>query len=177
MKKFKKTLVISASPGTGKSYFHNSEEYSNYETLDSDSSLYSWVYTLSGEKTDKRNPNFPHNYIEHIKENIGKVDIIFVSSHIDVRKALTNEGIQFVSIVPSPYLRGEYIERYKSRGSDEKFINMIRDKWFTFIEDYLYNKNYPGDLIVFLKENEYIGSIARDGLTIVEDAYRVLYNT
>ena len=33
-----------------------------------------------------RNPEFPDNYIQPIKENIGKVDYIFVSSHKEVRR-------------------------------------------------------------------------------------------
>ena len=68
-----KTRIISAFPGTGKSYFHNNSEYS---TLDSDSSEFSWIINDDGDKV--RNPNFPSNYISHIKDNIGKADFIFV---------------------------------------------------------------------------------------------------
>lgn len=56
--------------------------------LDSDSSNFSWVKDENGNNTKERNPEFPKNYIEHIKSNIGKVDVIFVSSHKVVREAL-----------------------------------------------------------------------------------------
>jgi spore cortex formation protein SpoVR/YcgB (stage V sporulation) len=55
----KKTLVISAFPGCGKSHFFRNNK--DKEVLDSDSS-----------KFDKA--HFPKNYIEHIKSNLGKVD-------------------------------------------------------------------------------------------------------
>ena len=64
------TLVVSAFPGCGKSHlFRNKGEK---KILDSDSSTF-----------DKS--QFPQNYIEHIKFNIGEVDIILVSSHKEVR--------------------------------------------------------------------------------------------
>ena len=67
----KKTLLISAFPGTGKTY---SYENSNKIILDSDSS-----------KFDKN--DFPNNYINHIKENldvyIQKSTQIIADSKID----------------------------------------------------------------------------------------------
>jgi len=57
-----RTRIISAFPGTGKSYYHNKHKET---TLDSDSSNFSLVVE-NGEK--KRNPDFPENYIKHIKE-------------------------------------------------------------------------------------------------------------
>ena len=64
------TKVISAFPGTGKSYFHQN---SNLDILDSDSSKYSWI------SEGVRNPDFPDNYMAHIKGKIGSADIILVS--------------------------------------------------------------------------------------------------
>ena len=99
----KNTKIIAAYPACGKSYFtENVKDYFEGENpivLDSDSSLFSWIYE-NGEKTDKRNPDFPKNYINHIKENIGKADIIFVSSHSVVRKSLGDNKIKFTLVVP-----------------------------------------------------------------------------
>ena len=111
----KETKIISAYPCCGKTYaFENYQDI--YSILDSDSSEFSWIYRertddelqkikedlesmlspinadkeferVRHEKIKERNPNFPNNYIEHIKENIGKVDYIFVSSHLVVRQA------------------------------------------------------------------------------------------
>ena len=64
-----RTKIISAFPGTGKSYYHNKNKET---TLDSDSSNFSWIKDENGNNTTERNPKFPQNYIYHIKENIGK---------------------------------------------------------------------------------------------------------
>lgn len=87
MKKYYKTYVISAFPAYGKSYCFKKYQ-DKFTILDSDSSEFSWIKDRNGNNTKERNANFPQNYITHIKNNIGKVDIIFVSSHETVRKAL-----------------------------------------------------------------------------------------
>ena len=85
-----RTRIISAFPGTGKTYYHKMNPET---TLDSDSSNFSWLEAPAGGLV--RNPEFPNNYIQHIKENIGKYEIIFVSSHEEVRKALIENCIFF----------------------------------------------------------------------------------
>jgi predicted nucleotidyltransferase len=94
-----KTRIISAFPGTGKTYFYNKNKET---TMDSDSSQFSGVKDQNGNNTKERNPNFPKNYIEHIKENIGKYEFILVSSHKEVRNALKDmptEEIQITSLI------------------------------------------------------------------------------
>lgn len=116
-----KTIVISGFPGVGKSFVFNNQKRGSV-VLDSDSS-----------KFDKN--FFPENYIKHIKDNIGKVDIIFVSSHKIVRDALVKEDIPFVLVYPSIFLKDEYIYRYMVRDNDDNFIKFISDNWDKFITD------------------------------------------
>ena len=123
------TVIISGFPGTGKSEFvkNFSEKYS---ILDSDSSEFSWVIDDKGHK--RRNKDFPDNYIKHIKNNIGKVDIIMVSSHDIVRKALAHNGIKYILMFPNVDCKDIYIQRYINRGNDSSFIDMIKQNWYTF---------------------------------------------
>ena len=150
--------VISAFPGCGKSYYY--KEWSQYspenvwrkrnngeqvftpegfpvgdKILDSDSSLFSWVYDEAGNKTDQRNPDFPNNYIQHIKEHLHTEDVIFVSSHKIVREALEKEKIPYILIYPSISSKDEWVRRFKERGNDEKFIKFQEDHWEEFIDD------------------------------------------
>lgn len=113
------TLVVSAFPGVGKTYYYNNTED---VVLDSDSS-----------KFDKA--HFPGNYIQHIKENIGKVDVILVSSHQVVRQALIEAGVDFALVYPSLADKEEYIEKYKRRGSSDSFIRLVEDNWESWIEE------------------------------------------
>jgi endo-1,4-beta-D-glucanase Y len=100
----------------------------------------------NGINTKERDPDFPNNYIEHIKSNIGKVDVIFVSSHEVVRKALAENNIKTIIVYPGKELKEEWIRRFKQRGNNEGFINFISSNWDKFIEE-IGNEDYG-----FLKE-------------------------
>lgn len=115
----KKTILCSAFPGCGKSFIFNNEK-SEKKILDSDSSLF-----------DKN--NFPENYLKHITENIGKADLIMISSHKEVRDALTNANLDFLLVFPDISLKDEFINRYRERGSSEKFIEFLSKNWERFI--------------------------------------------
>ena len=127
-----KALVISAFPGCGKTHFFNRhKEY--MRVLDSDSSMFSWIYNDDGAK--ERHPDFPDNYIRHIKENLDIQDIIFVSSHAQVRKALHDAGIEFVLVFPSTDLKEQWLWRLHDRGSSEEFVDLIRINWDRWLKE------------------------------------------
>lgn len=136
-----KTLVVSGFPGVGKTtLFKNTKK----SVLDSDSS-----------KFDKS--NFPENYINDIKNNIGLVDIICVSSHLEVREALVDNDISFLLVYPNLNCKEDYIKRYKNRGSDNSFIDLLDKNWDFWIKQLqsqkgcshlvLDGKTYLGDII------------------------------
>jgi hypothetical protein len=133
-----RTKIISAFPGTGKSYYYG--KYPN-TTLDSDSSNFSWVKDENANNTKERNPEFPQNYINHIKENIGKYKYIFVSSHKEVRDALLDNCLFFYLVYPSENRKDEFLERYRSRGNDEKFIKLISDNWEKWVREIYWINN------------------------------------
>ena len=135
----KNTIVISAFPGLGKTTFFNKCKESNISVLDSDSINFSWLEGGTdrdgSNATRVRNPDFPNNYIEHIRENIGKVDIILVSSHKVVRDALNAEGIKYFVVYPNISLKEKYIERYIKRGSPENFVEMMHTNFESFVSE------------------------------------------
>lgn len=120
------TKIVSGFPAVGKSVF---VQNTGLTVLDSDSSNFSWI------SEGVRHPDFPNNYIEHIKENIGKVDCILVSSHDIVRKALKENNIEYTLVYPFIGLKEEYLERYRNRGNNEGFVSFIDANWAKFIND------------------------------------------
>ena len=129
-----KTKVISAFPGCGKSTLKIKLELQGFNVLDSDSSQFHWI--INDETNGKeKNPDFPNNYIDHIKDNICSVDYIFVSSDRYVLEALLKEGVEFVLFFPARKLKDEYLNRYTSRGNDTEFIEILNNKWDFFISD------------------------------------------
>ena len=117
----KETKLISAFPGTGKSHFFREAKDGDKVVLDSDSSEF--------DKSE-----FPENYIKHIKDNMGFADIIFISSHEDVRNALVENKLAFTLVYPDKSLKDSYIERYKERGSPKAFIELIEKNWDDWID-------------------------------------------
>jgi len=154
--RYKSTVVISAFPACGKSYMFKNYNGKPYTMLDSDSSEFSWIKDENGKNTKERNPEFPENYIKHIKDNIGKIDVIFVSSHEIVRKALSDNKINFFMVYPEKSMQEEWIRRFRERGNDENFIKFISDNWDGFIDN-IRSEEYPN--YYELQSDEYIGDI------------------
>jgi hypothetical protein len=124
-----RTRIISAFPGTGKSFYHKNHAET---TLDSDSSFFSWVETVQGKV---RNPQWPENYIKYIKENIGKYEFIFVSTHKEVREALLDSCIFFYLIYPDEGRKDLYLDRFKRRGSSHEFIELLDKSWGQWLKE------------------------------------------
>lgn len=124
------TEIICGFPGIGKTHFYKQSEG---RALDSDSSNFSWIHEEGKDRV--RNPAFPVNYINHIKENLGKVDIILVSSHKEVRDALVAEGLHFTLIYPDKNEKEELLTRYRERGSDASFLKLLDLNWNKFMTD------------------------------------------
>lgn len=162
--------IISAFPACGKStYYREWSQYSRENVwrrrnngeqvlnnigepcgekiLDSDSSLFSWIYDENGNKTNERNPEFPQNYINHIKEHMETEDIIFVSSHKVVRDALKEEGIPYYLVYPRKDMKHEWMWRFENRGNDEAFIKFQDEHWDEFIDD-MESETYPTKVIL-----------------------------
>jgi hypothetical protein len=110
------TIVISAFPGTGKTYLYEHSCDLGLLVKDSDSSGFC-------------KSEFPGNYLDHIEANIGHYDVILVSSHQDVREGLNKRGISYTLVYPGLDLKDEYISRYLDRGSEYTFVNLVRENW------------------------------------------------
>lgn len=156
----KDTIILSAFPGCGKSYLFNHQKEMNLTVLDSDSSSFSWE-----EDKVTRNKDFPNNYILHIKDNIGKCDIICVSSHDIVRNALKENKLNYILVFPDISSKETYMKNYKERGNDDKFLKFIDENWNKFILD-MYKETFPKKIVLF--KDEYIKDIIGD----IENAKR-----
>jgi len=148
-------MIISGFPGVGKSYFYNecSKLKLTIKALDSDSSLFSWIVN---EDKRNRHPEFPQNYIEHIKNNIKNVNVILVSSHDVVREALKINNLEYTIVYPDISCKYEYIERFKQRGNDEGFIKMIENNWEKFITE-IESDNFPDK--IKLSQGQYLSRV------------------
>lgn len=125
----KATRIVLGFPGVGKTYVKEKYKGTSVKVLDSDSSNF-----------DKS--GFPNNYIEYIKSCIGKYNLIMISTHEAVRKAIAKSDIMDRAIIsicyPSLELKEDWLIRLANRGNSEEFINLIRtnyDQWIKDIEN------------------------------------------
>lgn len=123
-----KTKIISGFPGIGKSYLFENQDKYGLTVLDSDSSNFSW------KSEGIREPSFPDNYISHIIDNTDMADIILVSSHDVVRKALKEAGLRYEIVYPHIDNKDEYIQRYINRGNNGAFVSLLTTNWEDWIK-------------------------------------------
>lgn len=165
----KKTIVISAFPACGKTYACGLLTKEGYKVLDSDNSKFSWLpyqkTELSLTKSNgikevkvytPRNPEFPRNYIDYIKENIGKVDYIFVSSHKEVRDALLRNKIPFKLVYPYRPLKAEWIGRCYLRDGDTELCDKLAENWDKWLDEI---ENIDSNLCEHYELDEYFPNL------------------
>ena len=144
-------MIISGFPGVGKTTLFN--KAGELRILDSDSSNFSW--------SDKgvRNPNWPQNYIDHIKDQRDTADVILVSSHDVIRKALAESGIPFTLVYPLLEMKDEHIQRYKNRESDEQLVTLLEKNYEKWIPELM---DQEGCKHVVLQSGEYLADVIED---------------
>ena len=182
-----KTKLLSVFPACGKTWIYEHQKELGISVLDSDSSQFSWMYRkrtpeeieelkeyweqnfknfmtwekyanmIKDDEIRVRNPEFPDNYIEYIKEQLefDKYDYIFVSSHESVRKALNEEGIDFIIVFPKRKLKNEWINRCYLRENNGFPLSVLVDNWDKWI-DQMYLEIRSGHRYKILKSNQYL---------------------
>lgn len=176
----KNTLVISAYTCCGKTYA--SEHMKDYDILDVDIRKFKTIKQLPNEEEIEEerkwwesslrlmsveghlnqfkqqiisvdNPNFPNNFIQYIKENIGKVDVIFIDSDIRIRQWLNEAKIKFVTVYPWNSCLSEWVGRMYLQNYPDFIIRNKINGWNH--EIYLVKEPY-GDQLIRLSHGKYI---------------------
>jgi hypothetical protein len=149
VKILKNTIIILGFPGVGKTTYSKNTQL---DVSDSDSSLFSW----SDSTKTERHEDWPENYHQHIKSLIGIKDVIFVSTHKEVRDMLLQDKDlerRCYTIIPDGFEFRKYMDNYTNRGNDVRFLSLMEQKWDAFRDDAF--KNGVGVRII-LKPNQYI---------------------
>lgn len=108
------TRVICGFPGVGKSYLTTCHA-GDLEIHDSDSSSY------KGRVSE---------YVDHIESLSG---IVLVSTHQEVRDELARREIPYELCFPDLRLKDEYLRRFRHRGNDDAFVELLDKNWDDWI--------------------------------------------
>jgi hypothetical protein len=52
-----------------------------------------------------------------------------------VRDALLKKGIPFVLVYPDRNIKDEYIQRYKDRGNNDAFVDLLEKNWDNWMDE------------------------------------------
>lgn len=181
----KNTIVISAYHCCGKTYAYENNKDENFIILDTHIGAFNWKKRVrTNEELDKAvefyestphmmssdafrerlkkqkiivpDPDFPNNYFQYIKDNIGKVDVIFVSYELVVREGMEKAGIDFITVYPKKDLFNEWVGRMYLNDMNDSLIKKQCEFWASQIATDSILSEPHGKLIYRLGSNEYI---------------------
>lgn len=97
-------------------------------------------------------------YIKVAKHMADNGYVVLLSCHKELRKTLLEKGIKFTTIIPAPILEGMdsktvYLKRYRERGNDENFVNLMSNNWGEF------NTKIDGEQVFSLALDEFLTDI------------------
>lgn len=141
------TQVIAGFPGVGKTWLL---ENSTTPVSDSDSSRFSW------ESPGVRHPEWPRNYVEHVRGQMPVSSYVLVSTHKEVREALLQAEIPFTLVYPGLTMKEEYLQRYWDRGSTGGFVKLLEQNYESWIRELL---DQQGCDHVILGPGQYLGDV------------------
>ena len=134
-------MIICGFPGTGKSF---TAKFYNWVDLESTPFEKDWVRYAKVAK--------------HMNDNGYTV---MVSTHRELLKELERIGVPYTVILPHPSDKEEFLNKYKTRGNSEEFIENIDLHWEEWIDSILYTKSVL-KTVVFLPMGGSIASWAKD---------------
>lgn len=114
-----KTTVCAAFCGCGKTYLCEFDPV-KYKEIEC------WNY---------RKGNFPSNYVQDIKKQLGKSQYLFISSDPVILNYLHKEGVKILLVYPENTLKEEYMQRYCNRNSGYDFIGVMYKHWHEWVEN------------------------------------------
>lgn len=139
-------MIISAWPGCGKSYLARKEPKLFWD----------------GEVTRFKNKygdnvlNYNPPYVEAVKKQLADGKIPLVSAHDYTKSALKEAGLEFWSVIPSPHLKNEWIDRVRNRKTKQAngvIADVMAKNWDAWY-DHAFDWTPAG--VIILRSGQYL---------------------
>lgn len=136
--------------------------------VDLESSDYQWIYPTETENLTKEErkgiadkqkyPDFPGNYIDAMLECEAQGFDVLIAAQQEVLQELEKRNIPYAVVTPSKELKAEYIERYRKRGNNEAFVQLMESNFERFVDSML-NNEYASKVIKVWTPDTYLQNI------------------
>lgn len=134
------TIIVSAFTKSGKTWCANDPNIQRgFSMIDIDINDFMW--TNDSNELSAHIPEFPQNFIDYIRENMGKVDVIFVDARKEVRDALRYNNIDYFLVYPPKHLKDEWNKHIVGKVSELQRNNMY-DMFDQYIKE-LDDESFP----------------------------------
>lgn len=187
----KNTIILSCFPLVGRTYLTKNQNNFQLSILDSDSDNFYYAYRkrtneelekirehwdsvphllsgegyinqIRGELIKDKNPEFPMNYLHHIKLHMGDEDVILASSKNEVRQAMRDAGLKYMIVLPSERLYCEWIGRAylaQQEGTCKYTVKEIQRNWNEWIHSCMKD---PSNKIIIDEPNTFLSDLIHD---------------
>lgn len=169
----KKTMIISAFPGCGKTYLYENQDTLNFKYLGENQKF--TFGDLDSSHYEKCN-SWEKRYVDDIEKKLGSIDFLFISQYEDVLSELESRHIPFIVISPD---NSEWISNLERQLIKQQWFGrfVLRDNshikdfnsWITSLKNNYDNQTSISHLTKYnpvsfflLKESEYISNIIED---------------
>jgi len=135
-----KTTIISTFPGMGAHLYFGEP---NTKILHLAANDFKFIKEENGTNSEHKHPDYPQNYTNEIKSNIGLYDYIFIDSGKTIRESLIDNCIFFFLVYPAEDRREEFLTRLRSQDYPQALIAHIYENWDIIFESLdKYNLSY-----------------------------------
>lgn len=168
----KKTLIISAFPGCGKTYLCENQDKLKFQYYGEDKRF---SFLGSDSSHYKKCEGWEKEYIDDIEKKIGSVDFLFISQHEEVLTELESRNIPFIVIAPDNsewlsnkerlLIKQQWFGRFVLRNNDhisnfDNWITSLKNNYDEWTSTEHLTKHNPISFFV-LKENQYLSDIIK----------------
>ena len=156
-------MIIAAHAGTGKTTFANMHPD---KVVDFTAGPYKYLPNpafdglgseeIKAHPDSCRNWDYPDNYLDAIKQEMGNGKMLVIPSCYMVRSLLRVEGIPYILCYPRRDAKETYRKRYIDRGNTEEFLDIFIDRWDNFL-DLLEGDDYGKHIV--MEAYEYLADV------------------
>jgi hypothetical protein len=119
-----------------------------------------YINSIKDKEITVLNEEYPTNYINRIKSEMGKYDYIFVEADLSLMTAMLEKSMDFILVYPDINAKTDWIGRCIVRGDSLAICNAMKWTWEPSIKNlYEFSEYHPEIPTYVLKNGQYLSDV------------------